>query len=213
MKLSKFIDHTLLKPTATEADIKKLCGEAEENDFYAVCVNPVFVKLAKECLKGTNVKVACVIGFPLGANCTEVKKTEAEKAILDGADELDMVMNQGLFKEGKFDEVVRDIDAVCEGGVPVKVIVETSQLSNDEIVKVCELVNLSRAEFIKTSTGFIGEGARESDVKLMKSLMKNGKKVKASGGIRDQETFKKMLAAGADRIGTSGGVQLVKIVE
>lgn len=208
MKPSKYIDHTLLKPIATEDDIKKICEEAVEYDFYAVCVNPVFVKLAKACLEGTDVKVACVIGFPLGANCTEVKKFEAEKAVLDGADELDMVMNQGLFKAGKFDEVLSDINAVCEAGVPVKVIVETSQLSEDELVKACELVNRSQAEFIKTSTGFVGEGARESDVRLMKSLMKNGKKVKASGGIRDKETFEKMIAAGAERIGTSSGVKI-----
>ena len=129
MKLSKYIDHTLLKPVATKEDIVKLCAEAKQFDFYSVCVNPCYVELASNELKGTDVKVACVIGFPLGANSTEIKKLEAIEAVKNGAGELDMVINQGLFKMGEYDQVVADINAVCEAGVPVKVIVETSQLN------------------------------------------------------------------------------------
>lgn len=209
MKLSKYIDHTLLKPTATEEDIIKLCNEAKEFDFYSVCVNPFFVKLASEQLKGTDVKVACVIGFPLGANSTEIKKQEALEAVKNGATELDMVINQGLFKMGKYNEVLADINAVCEAGVLVKVIIETSQLNEEEIIKLCGIVNNSNAEYIKTSTGFVGEGARLEDVKLMKEHIIPSKKVKASGGIRDKETFQKMIEAGADRIGASCGTKLI----
>lgn len=209
MKLSKYVDHTLLKPVATKEDIVKLCAEAKQFDFYSVCVNPCYVELASNELKGTDVKVACVIGFPLGANSTEIKKLEAIEAVKNGAGELDMVINQGLFKMGEYDQVVADINAVCEAGVPVKVIVETSQLNQEEIAKLCELVNISNALFIKTSTGFVGDGAKLEDVKLMRELMLETKLVKASGGIRDKETFLKMIEAGADRIGTSSGTKLV----
>lgn len=209
MKKSKYIDHTLLKPIATKDDIKKLCEEAIEYDFYSVCVNPYYVEYAASLLKGTDVKVACVIGFPLGANTTAIKKLEAVEAVKNGAGELDMVINQGLFKMGEYDAVLDDINAVCEAGVPVKVIIETSQLNQDEIAKLCEIVNKSNALYIKTSTGFVGEGARLDDVKLMASLMAEGKLVKASGGIRDAETFSQMVEAGATRIGTSSGTKLV----
>ncbi|MBR2467685.1 MAG: deoxyribose-phosphate aldolase [Clostridia bacterium] len=209
MKKSKYIDHTLLKPTATAADIEKLCMEAKEYDFYSVCVNPYYVKLASSLLEGTDIKVACVIGFPLGANSTEIKKLEAQEAVANGATELDMVINQGLFKMGEYAAVLNDINAVCQAGVPVKVIVETSNLNSEEIAKLCDIVNESNALFIKTSTGFVGEGARLDDVKLMASLMKPGKFVKASGGIRDAETFENMIEAGATRIGTSSGTKLV----
>lgn len=209
MKKSKYIDHTLLKPIATKDDIKKLCKEAIEYDFYSVCVNPYYVEYAASLLKGTDVKVACVIGFPLGANTTAIKKLEAVEAVKNGAGELDMVINQGLFKMGEYDAVLDDINAVCEAGVPVKVIIETSQLNQDEIAKLCEIVNKSNALYIKTSTGFVGEGARLDDVKLMASLMAEGKLVKASGGIRDAETFSQMVEAGATRIGTSSGTKLV----
>lgn len=209
MKKSKYIDHTLLKPIATKDDIKKLCEEAIEYDFYSVCVNPYYVEYAASLLKGTDVKVACVIGFPLGANTTEIKKLEAVEAVKNGAGELDMVINQGLFKMGEYDAVLDDINAVCQAGVPVKVIIETSQLDQSEIAKLCEIVNKSNALYIKTSTGFVGEGARLDDVKLMASLMAEGKLVKASGGIRDSETFSKMVEAGATRIGTSSGTKLI----
>ena len=209
MKKSKYIDHTLLKPIATKDDIKKLCDEAIEYDFYSVCVNPYYVEYASQLLQGTDVKVACVIGFPLGANTTQIKKLEAQEAVKNGAGELDMVINQGLFKMGEYQAVLDDINAVCEAGVPVKVIIETSQLNQEEIAKLCEIVNQSNALYIKTSTGFVGEGARLDDVKLMASLMAEGKLVKASGGIRDEQTFAQMVEAGATRIGTSSGTKLV----
>ena len=210
MNYSKYIDHTLLKPTATSDQIKKLCQEAKENGFYSVCVNPFYVALAKQELYGSDVKVACVIGFPLGANLTEIKRQEALLAVKDGAEELDMVINQGLFKMGKYDEVIEDINAVCEAGVLVKVIVETSNMTQDEVKIATDLVNKSNAHFIKTSTGFVGEGARLEDVKIMSSNITEGKYVKASGGIRDKEKFLQMIEAGATRIGTSSGVELVK---
>ncbi|MBQ3494612.1 MAG: deoxyribose-phosphate aldolase [Clostridia bacterium] len=209
MKKSKYIDHTLLKPTATKADIKKLCEEAIEHDFYSVCVNPCFVSYAAELVAGTDVQVACVVGFPLGANTTQLKKIEAFEAVENGATEIDMVINQGLVKQGEYIKVLEEINAVCECGALVKVIVETSQLNRDELEKLCEVVNLSNATYIKTSTGFVGDGAKLEDVKFMASLMNSTKKVKASGGIRDSETFEKMIEAGAERIGTSSGTKLV----
>lgn len=210
MNYSKYIDHTLLKPTATCEQIIKLCKEAKENNFYSVCVNPFYVKLAKSELAGTDVKVACVIGFPLGANLTEIKRQEAILAVKDGADELDMVINQGLFKMGKYTEVIEDINAVCEAGVLVKVIVETSNMTQDEVKIATDIVNKSNAHFIKTSTGFVGEGARLEDVKIMSDNIATGKQVKASGGIRDKEKFMQMINAGATRIGTSSGIEIVK---
>ena len=209
MKYSKYIDHTQLKPVATEDDIKKLCDEAKKYDFFSVCVNPFYVSLAKNELKDSSVKVACVIGFPLGMNETEIKVMEAKKAVKDGADELDMVVNMGLFKSGKYDEVVKDINAVCNLGADVKVIIETSELTSDEVAKMCEIVNKSDALFIKTSTGFVGEGARLDDIKLMKKLMNPGKQIKASGGIRDAKAFMDMIDAGANRIGTSSGAKIM----
>ena len=210
MNYSKYIDHTNLKPTATEDDIIKLCDEAIKYNFYSVCVNPCFVKLAKKQLANTDIKVACVIGFPLGANLSQIKKQEAIEAVENGAGELDMVINQGLFKMEKYAEVLADINAVCEADVPVKVIVETSNLNKKELEKLCEIVNYSNALFIKTSTGFIGDGAKRDDVELMRKLISKNKKVKASGGIRDKETFLQMIEAGADRIGTSSGVKIIE---
>lgn len=210
MNYNKYIDHTLLKPTATCDQIVKLCKEAKEIGFYSVCVNPFFVKLAKRELVGSDVKVACVIGFPLGANLTEIKRQEAILAVKDGADELDMVMNQSLFKMQRYDEVIADINAVCEAGVLVKVIVETSNLSSYEVKIATELVNKSNAQFIKTSTGFVGDGAKIEDVKIMSENIASGKQVKASGGIRDKDKFLQMINAGATRIGTSSGVEIVK---
>lgn len=209
MNLNQYIDHTLLKPDATEADIIKLCAQAKEHNFYSVCVNPCFVALAKKELKGSNVKVACVVGFPLGANETCSKVFEATKAVNDGADELDMVINIGKLKEKNYDYVLKDINQVCTANATVKVIIETSLLSEAEIIKMCEIVNNSNAHFIKTSTGFCGDGAKEEHIKLMKQHIKNGKQIKASGGIRDKQTFIKMIQAGATRIGTSSGVKIV----
>ena len=209
MEYSKYIDHTLLKSDATSEQIVKLCNEAKEYGFYSVCVNPAFVKFAKEQLIDSNVKVACVIGFPLGANLTEVKRFEAQKAVDDGADELDMVINIGKLKEKDYNYVLNDINAVCGFGADVKVIIETSMLCDEEIIKMCEIVNKSNALFIKTSTGFVGEGAKEEHIKLMKEHMSQGKKIKASGGIRDKQKFLRMIECGADRIGTSSGVKIL----
>lgn len=209
MELNSYIDHTVLKQTATKEDIINLCDEAIKYNFYSVCVNPSYVKLAKDCLKNTSVKIACVIGFPLGANTSQIKKQEALEAVSNGASELDMVVNLGLFKNGKYKEVIEDINSVCEAGVPVKVIIETSMLTISEIEKMCEIVNKSNALFIKTSTGFFGEGAKVEHIALMKKLMDPDKKIKASGGIRDKETMLAMINAGANRIGTSSGVKII----
>ncbi|MBO4413059.1 MAG: deoxyribose-phosphate aldolase [Clostridia bacterium] len=209
MKLNKYIDHTLLKPNATSEMIEKLCNEAKQFEFFSVCVNPDFVALAKSNLKGTDVKVACVVGFPLGANKTEIKVEEAALAVKDGADEIDMVINISKLKEKNYDYVLSEINqikAAC--GCTLKVIIETSLLTKDEIAKMCEIVNISNAECIKTSTGFIGEGAKEEDVALMAKLIRAPKFVKASGGIRDYDAALKMVTLGAKRLGVSAGVAI-----
>lgn len=209
INFAKYIDHTNLKPTATKKDIQKLCSEALKFGFCSVCVNPFWVKYASKLLKNSEVKIAAVIGFPLGANSSEIKKQEALEAAKNGATELDMVINQGLFKMGEYDKVLDDINGVCKAGTTVKVIIETSNLSLGEIEKLCEIVNQSNAQFIKTSTGFIGDGAKLEHIKLMKQKMQSNKFVKASGGIRDAKTFIDMINAGADRIGTSSGVKIL----
>ena len=212
MELNRYIDHTNLKPTATMEDIITLCEQAKKYKFYSVCVNPCWVKVAKQNLKGTNVLVACGVGFPLGANSTEIKIEESKLAKRDGADELDIVINQGLFKMQEYEKIKEEIDAICNAtNLVVKVIVETSQLSQSEIIKACGIVNQTKAKFIKTSTGFIGDGARLDDVILMKKHISNGKYIKASGGIRDKETMIKFIEAGAERIGTSSGVKILEM--
>ena len=211
MKLNEYIDHTNLSPTATQEDIERLCQEAKEHSFHSVCVNPCWVSLAKKCLLGSKVLVACVIGFPLGASSTEIKVEEAKLATSDGADELDMVMNEGWFKMKEYSLVADEINRICEiSKLPVKVIVETSKLTEEEIIEACNVVNSTKAQFIKTSTGFIGEGAKLEDVVLMKKYISSNKEVKASGGIRDKETALKFIEAGATRLGTSSGVNIVK---
>ena len=217
--LNKYIDHTLLKPEATEADIRKLCREAKEYGFYSVCVNGCYVKPAAEELAGTDVKVAAVIGFPLGAMSTECKAAEAALAVHDGADEIDMVMQIGAMKEGRYDAVQNDIRAVKEvmnvqgeregRSTKLKVILETCLLTRDEIVKACELAEAGGADFVKTSTGFSKGGATAEDVALMKQTVGDRLEVKASGGIRDRETALRMIEAGADRIGASAGIAIV----
>uniref|UniRef100_UPI004028433E deoxyribose-phosphate aldolase n=1 Tax=Candidatus Scatousia sp. TaxID=3085663 RepID=UPI004028433E len=212
--LNKYIEHTLLKQDAQKEDFEKLFAEARENNFLGVCINPAYVKMAKEALEGTDVKVVTVIGFPLGANKTEVKAFEASCAVADGADEIDMVINVSALKDKDYDYVREDIKAVkiASKTSPLKVILETDLLTQDEIKKACELCIEAKADFVKTSTGFVknGVGAKAEDVKLMYETVSNsGLKVKASGGIRDKEAAIKMIEAGASRLGTSSGVKIV----
>lgn len=212
--LNKHIEHTLLKQDAKLEDFIKLFNEAKEHQFLGVCINPAYVKLAKEHLKDSDVKVVTVIGFPLGANRSDVKAFETSKAVEDGADEIDMVINVTAIKNKDYNFVVNDIKAVkaaCQNK-PLKVILETDLLEKDEIKKACELCIEAKADFVKTSTGFVkgGVGAKAEDVKLMyETVSPYGLKVKASGGIRDKEAALKMLEAGAERLGTSSGVKIV----
>ncbi len=207
--LATYIDHTLLKPVATKADILKLCQEAKQYQFASVCVNPCWVSLCAEVLKGTGVKVCTVIGFPLGANASEIKANEAALAIKQGADEVDMVINIGVLKEGNTDYVYQDILAVRKAseGKILKVIIETSYLTDEEKKTVCKLAAKAGADFVKTSTGFSNAGATAEDVKLMKEA--SGIKVKASGGVRTKEDALKMIEAGASRLGASAGIKIV----
>lgn len=212
--LNKHIEHTLLKQDAVLEEFIKLFTEAKENDFLGVCVNPCFVSLAKENLKDSDVKIVTVVGFPLGASRADVKAYEASQAVEDGADEIDMVINVTELKNGNFDFVLNDIKKVKEACSDklLKVILETDLLTSDEIKKACEICIEAKADFVKTSTGFVkgGVGAKAEDVELMyKTVSPYGLKVKASGGIRDKETAEKMLQAGAERLGTSSGVKIV----
>ena len=213
-ELSKYIDHTQLKANATEFDISKLCVEAIQNNFYAVCVNSRFVYLCKQELEGSDVKIAAVVGFPLGAMATEIKAAEAEYAARNGADEIDMVIPVGLLKQGSVDAVYEDIKAVvlaaAKHGAIVKVILETCELTDDEIVMGCKLSAEAGAKFVKTSTGFGSAGATIHHVKLMKESIPEGMMVKAAGGIRDRQTALAMIEAGADRIGASAGIAICK---
>lgn len=213
MELNKYIEHTLLKQDATKEEIKKLLDEAKKYKFFGVCVNPVNVKFAKEYLKDTDVKVVTVIGFPLGQTTREVKVLETIDAVKNGADEIDMVLNDGKLKDGDFEYLKDEISAVklaCQGK-NLKVILETDLLDKDEIKKACKICIEAGADFVKTSTGFVknGVGAKEEDVKLMYETVKNsGLGVKASGGVRDKKTAIRMIEAGATRIGTSSGVKI-----
>lgn len=212
--LNNYIEHTLLKQDAVKEDFEKLFQEAKEHKFFGVCINPAYVKMAKDALDGTDVKVVTVIGFPLGANKTEVKAFEASCVVADGADEVDMVINVSGLKNKDYDFVRDDIRAVkiaC-GNVPLKVILETDLLNKEEIKKACELSVEAGADFVKTSTGFVknGVGAKAEDVKLMyDTVSSHGLKVKASGGIRDKQAALNMIEAGASRLGTSSGVKIV----
>lgn len=212
MKLNKYIDHTLLKASATKTDIIKLCEEAKAHNFFSVCVNSCYVSLAKEELKNTNIKVCSVIGFPLGAMSTNAKVEETKQALIDGADEIDMVLNIGFLKSKDFDAVWKDIEAV-KNTMPnkvLKVILETCYLDDLEIIKASELAINSGADFIKTSTGFGSGGATINHVKLMKSVIVSGKtKIKASGGIRNTKTALDYINIGVERIGTSNGIAIV----
>ncbi|MEO5789458.1 MAG: deoxyribose-phosphate aldolase [Gelidibacter sp.] len=211
MKINAFIDHTLLKPTTTERQIIDLCNEAKKYDFFSVCVNSCYVPLAKQILSKTAVKVVSVIGFPLGATATEAKVFEAKNAVNEGADEIDMVINMGFLRSKNFLAVFKDISDVKSaiGKIPLKVILEISELSKNEIVKACEICVDAKVDFIKTSTGFSKSGATLTAVKIIKKTIKDQAKIKASGGIRDLETALKYIDAGADRIGTSSGVAMM----
>lgn len=212
MNLSKYIDHTILKPNASEEDVKRICDEAKKYNFASVCINPSYVKYVAESLKETDVMTCTVIGFPLGATPKEVKAFETDNAIENGADEVDMVINIGYLKSKKYKEVEEDIEAVvnaAKGKAHVKVIIETCLLTDDEKIKACELSVKAGADFVKTSTGFSTGGATLEDVRLMKETVGDKAKVKASGGVRDYETAVAMIEAGADRIGTSSGVAFV----
>ena len=210
--LAKYIDHTLLKADATPEQIKKLCAEAEEYQFASVCVNSCYARLAHECLRGRGVAVCCVVGFPLGAMSPRAMAYEARCAAEDGASEIDMVLPIGALKAGD-DETVREtIGAVVEavtGRAIVKVILEACLLTDEEKVRACQLAESVGAAFVKTSTGFSSGGATEHDVALMRKSVSPAVQVKAAGGIRDRETALKMIAAGADRIGASAGIQIV----
>lgn len=212
MNLAKRIDHTLLKPDATQAQIKCLCDEARTHGFASVCVNPVWVRFAKKQLQDSGVKVCTVIGFPLGATTPQAKAFEAQNAIQNGADELDMVINIGALKAGDAAAVLEDIRAVrnTTPGKILKVIIETALLSDDEKVTACQLAAQAGADFVKTSTGFNGGGATAEDVALMRQHIPATMHVKASGGIRTRADAEKMIAAGAERIGTSGGVKIIE---
>ena len=212
--LNNYIEHTLLKQDVKKEDLLNLFEEAKSNKFLGVCINPCYVKLAKEYLKDSDVKIVTVIGFPLGANTTETKIFETINAIRDGADEIDMVINVTKVKDKDTDFIVdeiRQIKTACQGH-NLKVILETDLLSKDEIKYACECAIDGGADFVKTSTGFVkgGVGAKVEDVKLMYDAVKDaGLKVKASGGIRDKETALNMINAGASRLGTSSGVKIV----
>lgn len=212
MKLNKYIDHTLLKPDASQEQIMNLIEEATEHDFASVCVNPTWVAFAAQALKGTDVKVCTVIGFPLGANTPEVKAFEAEDAIQNGADEIDMVINIGALKSQDYELVEKDIRAVVEAakGTLVKVIIETCLLTEDEKVKACQIAQKAGADFVKTSTGFSTGGATVTDVALMRKTVGPDMGVKASGGARSYEDALAFIKAGATRIGASSGVAIME---
>lgn len=209
--LNRFIDHTQLKPEATKAQIEKLCAEAKQYHFMSVCVNPTWVSYSAELLKGSDVKVCTVIGFPLGANSSAVKGFETAQAIQDGATEVDMVINVGALKSGDLDLVRKDIQAVVQaaGGVLTKVIIETALLTDAEKVTVCQIAKEAGADFVKTSTGFSTGGATAADVALMRKTVGPEMGVKASGGIRDFKTAQAMIEAGANRLGVSASIAIV----
>lgn len=211
--LARMIDHTLLKPEATEEEIIQLCAEAKQYDFASVCINPCYVSLCSDILKNTNVKVCSVIGFPLGANKTETKRFEAEKALDEGAKEIDMVINVGKLKGGDYKYVFNDINQITlaakKAGAVCKVIIESALLNDEEKIKACMLAKNAGADFVKTSTGFSKGGATAGDVALMRYVVGSAVGVKASGGVRSYEDAKLMIESGADRIGASASVKIV----
>jgi deoxyribose-phosphate aldolase len=210
--LTQWIDHTALKADTTTTQIRKLCAEAMEFQFFAVCVNSSNIALAKRLLEGSSVKIATVVGFPLGASTSEVKAFEAMNAISRGADEIDMVMNIGAAKSGEWDVVQRDIEAVvaASGSKIVKVIIETSLLSLEEKIRACLAAKKGGAKFVKTSTGFSTGGATIEDIRIMRETVGSEMGVKASGGLKTKLDFENMLKAGATRLGTSAAVQALQ---
>ncbi|MCF7792219.1 MAG: deoxyribose-phosphate aldolase [Victivallales bacterium] len=211
--LGKYIDHTALKAVTTVEDIKKLCDEAKEYNFASVCVNPYYVEMAHKLLVDSDVKVCTVIGFPLGATTKEAKAFEAVKAVADGAQEVDMVMNVSAFKSCDFKYVEEDIRLVVNSiprEICVKVILETCYLTLEEVKKASELAMYAGADFVKTSTGFGTGGATVENVRAMKGVVGNKLEVKASGGVKNLETVNQMIKAGATRIGTSSGIEIIK---
>ena len=211
MNLNQYIDHTLLKATTTPDDITKLCNEAKKYNFYAVCVNSCYILLAANQLKNSDVKVAAVVGFPLGASSCHAKVCEAEQCVNDGADEIDMVLNIGLLKAKLHKSIREEISAVNEaiGSRILKVILETCYLTDDEIKIACQITKRGGAEYVKTSTGFGTGGATEHAVKIMVDEVGGKLKIKASGGIKDAKTAKKYIEMGVNRIGTSFGIEMV----
>ena len=209
--IARMIDHTLLAPNASSEDIRRLCREAAENDFASVCIQPCYVPLAAECLKGSRAKVCTVIGFPLGVNCTEIKAAEAAKAVADGADEVDMVLNRSLVADGRWTEVQKDIEAVVAAakGRLVKVILEATELQPDVLAEAARTAVAAGANFVKTSTGFVGGGAHVEDIRIMKEAVGDRAQIKASGGIHSYDEAMAMIAAGATRIGASAGLAIL----
>ncbi|MCI5670316.1 MAG: deoxyribose-phosphate aldolase [Bacilli bacterium] len=212
MNYNRMIDHTLLAPDATESQIKKICDEAKEHHFASVCVNPSWVSFCAKELKGTDSKVCTVIGFPLGATSTKSKEEELKQAIADGAEELDMVIDIGKLKDHQDEYVENEIHALKQlcGNLVLKVIIETCLLTDEEKVRVCLLAKKAGADFVKTSTGFSKGGATKEDVALMRKTVGPEMGVKASGGVRTREDMENMIKAGATRIGTSHGCELIK---
>lgn len=213
MNIAQMIDHSLLKPEVTKEEIRRLCDEGKRYGFASVCVNPVWVSLCMDLLRGSGVKICTVSGFPLGANKSEVKAKEAEMAIKEGADEIDMVANIGALKSGDFSWVEEDIKAVRQAigkRKILKVIIETAALTNEEKIRATQIIIACGADFVKTSTGFGYSGATVEDVMLLKKVVGDKIRIKASGGIRDYSTALELIIAGASRIGTSSGVKIVE---
>ncbi|GAA0707531.1 deoxyribose-phosphate aldolase [Paraclostridium ghonii] len=211
--IAKIIDHTILKAFATENDVKQICKEAKEYNFFSVCINPANIELAKKELEGSNVKVCTVIGFPLGANTLEVKAFETQDSINKGADEVDMVINIGALKDKKYDYVLNDIKAVVDAAnkkALVKVIIETCYLNDEEKKIACELSVKAGADYVKTSTGFGTGGSTPQDIKLMRDIVGPSIGVKASGGVRNQNDAKAVMEAGCSRIGASASIAIAK---
>ena len=212
MLSTKLFDHTILKADATRKDVKRVCDEAMAYSFCSVCVNSYYVPYVANLLHGSDVKICSVVGFPLGAMSTRAKALEAKIAVMDGADEIDMVINVGALKDRDYSVVLEDIKAVKEacGENILKVIIETGRLTDDEKVKACELAKEAGADFVKTSTGFSTAGAKVEDVRLMRETVGPDMGVKASGGIHDKEFAKELVDAGANRLGTSATIEIVE---